>query len=411
MAYGDGPLDEALARAWRQFCDKLQDAGQQIFKPENPGDPLQRVDALRFLTQNLGQAFDLALETRNAAFPLLHPFVTPTRKLGADAADLAYHQAWIDGHHQYRLHGNTGSARFFNIAVQGARPAEQMGIGGPPLHEPFGDIPECNIFGHDLVTEADGSFELYIGGEERGPNWLPSTPQTRKLFIRQGFDAWSERPALLSIERIGMASPRPMPDAPEMIAAIGWAEEFLTGAMQDWPDHPYAHSGGVVDPAYPNRFPPDRNANTADDAKRGRMAAHMCWNLPKDQALIVSFDAHDGFWMVSLGGVFMNSFDYLYRPVSYTPSRAAIDGDGKVRLVLAHEDPGVQNWLDTQGFAKGNLTYRNLLSQTPTVFETQMVPVGDLENLLPRDTRRIGKAERIEQMAERNRAIRARYRI
>ena len=411
MAFGDGPKDQALAEAWQQFCETLGQAGQQIFKPTNPGDPLQRVDALRFLTQNLGQAFDLALESKNTAYPLIHPFVTPTRKLGADAADLAYHQAWIDGRHQYRLYGNVGSARFFNIAVQGARPVEQKDIGGPPLHEPFGDVPECNIFGHDLKTAADGTFELFIGGEKRGPNWLPNTPETRKLFIRQGFDAWDERPALLSIERVGMDSPRPMPDAPEMIRAIDWAGDFLTGVMRDWPDHPYAHSGGVVDPAYPNRFPPDRNANTAEDAKRGRLAAHMCWDLPADHALIVSFAAHDGFWMVSLGGVFMNSFDYLYRPVSYTPARTAIDDDGKVRLVLAHSDPGIHNWLDTQGFATGNLTYRNLLSRTPTVLDTELVPLAELETALPAGTQRTTKAERAKMLVERNRAIRARYRI
>lgn len=411
MGFGDGPADHALGEAWDAFCARLQMAGMQIFKPENPSDPLQRVDALRFLTQNLGQAFDLALETRNAAYPLIHPFVTPTRKLGADAADLAYHQAWIDGCCAYRLYGNIGTARFFNIAVQGQRPVEQPGSGGPPLHEPFGDLPECNIFGHDLKTRADGSFELFIGGEELGPNWLPTTADSRKLFIRQGFDGWDEQPALLSIERIGLEAPRPMPDTDEMLAAIDWAGEFLTGVMRDWPDHPYAHSGGVVDPGFLNQFPPDRSANTADDAKRGRLAAHMCWELAPDEALIVTFDAHDGFWMVSLGGVFMNSFDYLYRPVSYTPARTAVDSDGKVRLVLAHSDPGLHNWLDTQGFAKGNLTYRNLLSKTPTVFETAVVKRDDLLDCLPAETCRTSPEERSAMLVQRNRAIRARYRI
>ena len=62
-------------------------------------------------------------------------------------------------------------------------------------------------------------------------------------------------------------------------------------------------------------------------------------------------------------GVFFNSMDYLYRPVSYTPSRTKVDGDGRIRLVMAHRDPGAHNWLDTQGFARGNLTYRHMLDE------------------------------------------------
>ena len=68
-----------------------------------------------------------------------------------------------------------------------------------------------------MRTGPDGEFELYLGGPERGPNWLPTTPETRKLFLRQGFDAWDEVPARLSIERIDMREPRPLP-SPETLA-------------------------------------------------------------------------------------------------------------------------------------------------------------------------------------------------
>ncbi len=67
MAFRDGPADEQLRTAWHQFCDALKAAGDKAFKDANPADPVLRADAFRFLTQNLGQAFDLALETRDAA--------------------------------------------------------------------------------------------------------------------------------------------------------------------------------------------------------------------------------------------------------------------------------------------------------------------------------------------------------
>ena len=38
------------------------------------------------------------------------------------------------------------------------------------------------------------------------------------------------------------------------------------------------------------------------------------------------------------------------------------DSDGGFTFVVAHRDPGVPNWLDTEGRAMGNLYWRYLLS-------------------------------------------------
>lgn len=408
MAFGDSPDDQALRTAWQQFCRQLQDAGERVFKDYNPATPLHRADALRFLTQNLGQAFDLALETKDTKYPALHAFCAPNRKLGGDAADFVYTQAWIDGESVYKISGNKGTARFLNFTVQGPRPDKQPGTDIPSLHEPFGDIPEANLFGHQLQTAANGDFELYIGGPQRGPNWLPTTSGSRKLFLRQGFDSWDELPARMRIERVGMSEPRPLPTPETMVNAMQWAGNFVTGLMNDWPDHPYRYGGKVVDPVHVNQFPSDSAADAAD-TKRGRAVAHLCWQLAADEALIVEFNSHDGFWMVSNNGVFFNSMDYLYRPVSYTPSRTKVDGDGKVRLILCHNDPGYHNWVDTQSFTRGNLTYRNLLSNASTTFNTTLIKCSALSGALPADTVKVTHDERIAQLHARFDSIRRRY--
>ena len=409
MAFGDSGDDEALRAAWTVFCERLQQAGERVFKDYNPATPLQRADAFRFLTQNLGQAFDLALETKDPRFPVIHTFCTPFCKLGSDCADFIYQQAWIDGESVYRISGNRGSARFLNFTVQGPRPPRQPGTDWPSLHEPFGDIPEAHLFGHQLETAWDGSFELYIGGPQRESNWLPSTPGTRKLFLRQGFDRWSEQPARLRIERIGMSEPRPLPTPQVMMQAMDWAGLFLTGVMNDWPDHPYQYSGGMVDGVNVNHFPEPPQSDSTADRRRGRAVANLCWELGPDQALLIEFDSHDGLWMLTNMGVFFNSMDYLYRPVSYTPSRTKVDRDGKVRLILSHDDPGYHNWMDTQGFQRGNVTYRNLLSQAQTVFRTQVVERSKLGGVLPTDTARVTPEERVRQMRERFDGIRQRF--
>src|SRR5262245_18389289 len=107
--------------SWGVFCDKLKAAGDRVFKDANPATALHRVDGFRYLTQNLSQAFDLALETKNTKFPALQVFCSPTRKLGSDNADCVYIQAWIDGESVYKISGTKGTARFWNITVQGPR--------------------------------------------------------------------------------------------------------------------------------------------------------------------------------------------------------------------------------------------------------------------------------------------------
>jgi hypothetical protein len=95
--------------------------------------------------------------------------------------------------------------------------------------------------------------------------------------------------------------------------------------------------------------------------------------------------------------------------VSYTPSRTKVDSDGKVRLILSHEDPGLHNWMDTQGFERGNVTYRNLMSEAHTVFRTEVVKRSGLAAALPADTARVTPEERLGQMRERFNGIRQRF--
>ena len=208
-----------------------------------------------------------------------------------------------------------------------------------------------------------------------------------------------------------MVEPRPMPSPDTMINAMQWAGEFLQGAMTDWPEHSWKYSGGICNPELLNQFPADKAADSADDSKRGRMAAHMIWQLAEDEALIVEMDMHQGFWIFGMGGAFVGSMDFLYRPVSYTPARTAIDKDNVVRLVIAHSDPGVHNWLDTQGFSNGNLTYRNLLSQQPADFRCKTVKHTELNKHLPLDTARVSVSQRTQMQQQRYHAIKLRYNI
>lgn len=408
MALGDCGDDAALRGAWKEFCQRLDAAGERVFKDYNPATPLNRADGFRFMTQNLGQVFDLAYETKDTRFPVIHAFSSPFCKLAGDCADFVYQQAWIDGQSVYRISGNRGTTPFLNFTLNGAHQYKQPGTDWPTLHEPFGSVPEANLRGDELQSDWDGSFELYIGGPRRGPNWLPTTSETSKVFIRQGFDKWSEQPATMRIERVDMDTPRPLPTPQIMIAAIEWAGRFMTGLMNDWPDQPYLYTNAhFLD--YINQFPPQPADAAIVDKRRGRAVANMSWVLKSGEAMIIEFDSPNGLWNVTNMGPFFVSMDFLYRQVGHTKSRTKVDSDGKVRLIMSHEDLGYHNWLDTQGFERGNVTYRLLMSEESTELRTRVVKSADLPDVLPADTAKVTRGERIQQLRERFDGVRRRY--
>jgi hypothetical protein len=409
-SYGQCPDDKALRTAWRQFCRRLEAMGDEVFKGYIPPTPGHRADGFRYMAQNLGQAFALGYETKDTQYPVIHAFCTPFIKLGGDNADCIYQQAWIDGRTVYKITGNRGTVKVLNITVQGPRPEKQPGTNWPSLHEPFGDVPEANIFGHQMKLNWDNSFELYVGGDRQGPNWLPTTAGSHKLFIRQLFDRFDEEPAQLRIERVGMTTPRPAPTPRDMITAMDWMGGFMEGVMTDWPDGPYLYNPAHYD-RYRNRFPPDLGSDPSQDRKRGRAIHNMAWEIQPDEALVLEFNDHKGLWMFTNMGEFFNSLDYLYRPVSYTPSRTKVDKDGKVRLVLCSGDPGYHNWVDNQGLVRGNITYRHFLSDELAVMETKLVKRDQLPSVLPPDTAKVTPEQRAQQLHERFDGIRRRFAI
>jgi hypothetical protein len=229
MAYGDNPNDEALRDGWYAFCDQIKEAGDHIFKDVSGATDGERTNAFRYLTQNLSQAFDMWLENHDARYPTIHAFCGPLRGLGADNADCIYLQSWINDTDTFRISGNKGTAKMFNIAVQGAWKG--------PLHEPFGDVPVANLTGEQIETDWDGNFEVWISPEPHEGNWIRSVPGTSKIFYRQYFDTWDEVPASYRIERIGSDDePPPAIEPATLLESFGHAGSFVVNCTKDWPD-------------------------------------------------------------------------------------------------------------------------------------------------------------------------------
>ena len=75
----------------------------------------------------------------------------------------------------------------------------------------------------------------------------------------------------------------------------------------------------------------------------------------------------------------MQTFDYRRHNVSFNRAQTKLDSDGSFQIVLAHSDPGVDNWLDTEGRGFGMVFWRYMLPEgdieTPTA---EVVPLSSL---------------------------------
>lgn len=82
---------------------------------------------------------------------------------------------------------------------------------------------------------------------------------------------------------------------------------------------------------------------------------------------------------VDLWNRFQQTYDYVTRNVSLNRKQTTLESDGSFRIVVAHRQPGVPNWLDTQGQPQGVLFWRFVLPEAPIApLRTKVVPFSNL---------------------------------
>ena len=117
-----------------------------------------------------------------------------------------------------------------------------------------------------------------------------------------------------------------------------------------------------------------------------------------------------------LGNLWGESLEYGSAMGSLNGHQSEVDPDGVIRLVVAHRDPGVPNWLDTTGHREGFLTPRWTYSETPPPDEwpeitAKKVPFDEVRKHLPDTTREVTPEERREQVRRRQRHVQRRFRV
>ena len=103
------------------------------------------------------------------------------------------------------------------------------------------------------------------------------------------------------------------------------------------------------------------------------------WEIGADEAFVIDLDPPEcEYWNLQLGNHWLESFDFMSYQTHVNQETAVSDADGHVRIVVAHRDPGVPNWLDTCGHRRGGLALRWVGAKEIPESRTEVVPLASL---------------------------------
>jgi hypothetical protein len=352
---------------WDEFCDGLKEAGKLLVGPDLPDDPFNRALGYRFLTHLLRAGLEAQVDFADSEFPAFFRLSDETKKLLNDNPDNFYQNCVIDPRFDYRITGRRGTVNWFSLGTKGGIEAGGMTETG-------------NIDSSQMSFEADGSFEILMSCQSKPGNWLPMTPRTRSLVVRQTFgDRSRERIAELEIQCLNPSRPnntlRIETLAPALQAAVGFVKN--TVALGNLWQSRYKRD-------HLNRLPADDQVmlrNAGGDPNIHYYQSY--WKLAPDEALLVHLrDIPEcQTWNLQMSNAWMESLDYRFFRAAINKFNARYEPDGSVKIVVAHEDPGpaYPNWIHTLGHREGGMLGRYVGAKTlPPEMPARVVKLAEL---------------------------------
>ncbi|MBW2241071.1 MAG: DUF1214 domain-containing protein [Deltaproteobacteria bacterium] len=347
-------------KALRELIDFLSEADERWAGPEwNIESEADVVNAHRAL-MHLLEAGLLSYFEHEPQHPRFRRIVSPTRKHMGDNPDAINWDAPIRDDVAYRVRGRVDGAVYVSFTIEvdthDGRMAQKT---GGVLNDTQFDV------------DGEGRFELYLGGEPRERNWLALEPGASRITTRHYYEnetpaaADAKRHAALEIEPL---EPRPAPAAPtdrSVAAGIRRAIAFVRSRTLDQRPMAEAEPPPFVS-ILPNTFPAPVTPGDFGLAALDAAYSMAPFLLGPDDALVMT-----GRWPtcrmanVVLWNRHMQTFDYANRQISLNRAQTTLRPDGSFRMILAHRDPGLPNWIDTAGQAFGLVFWRFMLPEGP----------------------------------------------
>ena len=384
----------ALDAAWRDYADRIKAAGEAICGDGFPSDPRLRAEGYRFVKRLENLAHLIYVEFPSTRHPMLFRYGDDTTPFGATNTDNNYYRAMLDPAGVYRIGGDVSGVKELLFSVQD----------GEFVFGKVEVLAEAAL--GDLEVGADGQLELVLGGPERARNWLPLPAEAAYINIREFVGDW-ERDALavLEIERLDQVAPPESLTPAAMVVALDRSAAWVEASVRVWNQF----AAGLRAASAVNSLSAPR---AAEGGANNMLHGGTQWDLQPHEALILEFESpRVTYWSLQTYVLeWLQPLDFVNRVTSLNDGQLRVDADGTTRIVLAHRDPGVANWLDTTGLQTGLLSYRYVKATHAPAPKTTRVDLAELRRHLPDSTPEFGPEERRAQIAARRRGIARRFR-
>lgn len=327
----------------------------------------------RFLTHATQHALQAWAEPE-PEYPAFVRFVTPEKKLLGDNPDAIYYTTPVSAEHEYRIRGNLADATYTSFSVETQSKAGASGGVGATLNDT------------EFTADANGNYEITASAKKKTGNWLRLPPDAVSISTRHYYERDKSVAAdrlhhvPLMIETLGDVPPRPAPTDASIAAGLRRANAFLKGIVVP-PNRPDDAPRWVS--TTPNQLPqpiPDDDQTGIGYAAKDNIYSMCPFVLKPDQALVIEGRYPKcRFSNVVLWNRFMQTLDYETRQVSLNRKQTKLEPDGSYRIVVAGTDPGVPNWIDTEGRFVGTIFWRFLLPEEDIEpFKTSVVSTASL---------------------------------
>lgn len=376
-------------QAFQEFLDALETSRQLVLR-RTAEDGTDRAEGLRHIIRLIEMQNAPATDDHDAAHPHVSRCPSVVCKLGFDNPDFTYiNVAPISVEYTYRIYGQRGTVPYISMQI---------------FDNPLGG--EVFMTSEELTVEEDGSYEIILSATPHEGNWMELKPGAQRFILRNGFYDWDrEIEASVQVEVIEGPTSGPVPtltpsefvsDLEALSLRLATIPATIQNARDGWPlndlNEPDPLAFGIPGAGVPSAV-----------SSAGRYA------IAEDEALIVETPMpdviHGG---IQLGNVWVESLDYQTRQTSLNWFQSMADGDGVIRYVLAHRDPGVPNWLDVSGHPEGSIFMRwqsPSEAQEPDKPTVALVPFDEIRANLPADHPTVTPEERAATLAERYRAV------
>lgn len=288
-----------------------------------------------------------------------HPFLQsgtgPFTKMGLDNPDTLYFGTRVHAGHEYVVTGRRGTTTDLSFQLLGGEYTDD-----------FVPVSQAAFDDRELEIAPDGSFEWRV---------RPTSPG--QLVIREVYGDWSAQRGTLAIARTDTAGTAPPPLTRQLIEKrYATAAKQLVQRVKTWLQFPqWFYLDLPVNTMVPPRLTPGGMATQYSSVGH--------FDLRPDQAMVITIPVSDAPYLgFQLGSLWYISLDYINHQTSLNNTQAQADPDGKVRIVVADQNPGVTNWVETLGHRRGFLQFRwQRVSRELTDADGPTVEVVDIDKV------------------------------